>query len=163
MSRFRVIKSKGRYYVVTTDSNGLAGGPYEAEGDAAGRRDELIALEAKQAEAARQPHGKINITPGYRSPDVEDGRFDPRPDAMAPYLMPPGWVKWNTPNRQPLPPGWVPPWKNHRIPSEIDPEAAAMIAEPIAPTVADAEPPPLPRVASRAVPPWALPARTLKP
>lgn len=163
MGRFRSYKSKGRYYVVTTDSNGLAGGPYWTQDEADARRDELTALEAKQAEAAKQPAGKLNITPGYRSPDVEDGRAATPPNLAAARTLPPAWVKWNTPDRQPLPPGWVPPWKNHRIPSEIDPEAAAMIAEPITPTVADAEPPPLPRAASRAVPPWALPARTVKP
>ncbi len=162
MGRFRSYKSKGRYYVVTTDSNGLAGGPYWTQDEADARRDELAALEAKQAEAAKQPAGKLNITPGYRSPDVEDGRaVKPAMTDAAARLMPPAWVKWNTPDRQPLPAGWVPPWKEHHLPVEPDPAVTAMIKAPLpAPTPQ----PPLvdARVAARALPPWAK-AKALKP
>lgn len=166
MSRFRVLKSKGRYYVVTTDSNGLAGGPYTTPAEAEQRVTALAAIEAAQAARLAQPEAhRMNITPGYRSPDVEDGRGAPAQmtDAAA-RLMPPGWVRWNTPDRQPLPPGWVPPWKVHRLPAEIDPEAAAMIAESAPPRVVDTGPPlPAVRPSPRAMPPWAPPARTLKP
>ena len=121
MSRFKVIKSKGRYYVVTADSNGLAGGPYSDSGEADDRANWLAVLEARQAAKAAKPKvHSMNITPGYRSADVEDGRgVAAVPDPIL-RAMPPSFVKWNTPDGKPLPPGFVPAWKKHNIP--IDPD-----------------------------------------
>lgn len=133
MSRFRVIKSKGRFYVVTTDSNGLAGGPYESPEEADQRAANLAALEAKQAaaSAARAKEAdasRMPITPGYRSPDVEDGRFAPQPIRSS---WAPDW--WQNPpklNDRQRDPGQVPPWRKHRIPVDGDPVYAPVDTSP---------------------------------
>lgn len=137
MSRFRVIKSKGRFYVVTTDSNGLAGGPYESPEEADQRAANLTALEAKQAAvlAARaKTEHRMNITPGYRSPDVEDGRFDKPPfSAVSAAIVErlfPGQTKWNTHDKKPPVDGWEPGWKKHHIPFDGDPVYAPVDTSP---------------------------------
>ena len=110
MSRFRVIRSKGKFYVVTTDSNGLAGGPYDDTAEAQTRADRLAKLEEAQAQqtaerAARDAAHPMHITPGYRSADVEDARGEPAPpgpDVMPPWMQ--RQVKWNGIPRGQLPP-----------------------------------------------------------
>jgi len=123
MSRFKVIKSKGRFYVVTTDSNGLAGGPYESPEEADQRAANLAALEVKQAAVLAERvknERRMNITPGYRSPDVEDGRSAPQPIVSS---WAPDW--WQNPPKMgdgpTRAPGRIPPWNKHRIPTEGDP------------------------------------------
>ena len=78
------------------------------------------AARAKEADASRMP-----ITPGYRSPDVEDGRFDKPPFSAASAAIVerifPGQVKWNTHDKKPPVDGWEPGWKKHHIPFEGDP------------------------------------------
>jgi len=60
MSRFRIIRSKGKFYVVTTDSNGLAGGPYDDTAEAQTRADRLAKLEEAQAQQAAGAHDPRN-------------------------------------------------------------------------------------------------------
>src|SRR5574343_896670 len=110
MGRFRVIKSKGQFYVITTDSNGLAGGPFDGQGDAQAHADRLAVLEAMETKrtaelAAKAAQHPMNITPGYRSPDVEDRRSGP--PLPAPSFFPPAF---RTPALRDKPPGWEPPW-----------------------------------------------------
>ena len=54
MSRFRVIKSKGKFYVVAQDTNSLAGGPFEDPGDATAHSDRLNVLEVQQADELKK-------------------------------------------------------------------------------------------------------------
>lgn len=125
MSRFRAYRAKDKkWYVVTTDTNGSAGGPYNTPEEAQARADRLAKLEEMQAQRAAQPEAhRMNITKGYRSPDVEDARGVPAPPG--PEFMPP-WlqrgVRWNgVPKGQLPPPDWSQPPAQirHRIP--IDP------------------------------------------
>lgn len=137
MSRFRAYKSGGKFYVKTTDSNGLAGGPYDTFEQAEQRAANLAALEAKHAailaERTKNEH-RMNITKGYRSPDVEDGRFDEPPFSAASAAIVerifPGQVKWNTHDKKPPVDGWEPGWKKHHIPIEDDPVYAPPDAVP---------------------------------
>ena len=111
MGRFRVIKSKGQFYVVAGDTNSLAGGPYQSPDDAAMHSDKLNVLEAQQALAAKQPEAhRMAIAPGYRSPNVEDFRA-----LGGMTFMPPGF---QTANGRPGT-GTAPPWIRHHIP--VDP------------------------------------------
>lgn len=129
MSRFRAYRAKDqKWYVVTTDTNGLAGGPYNTPDEAQARADRLAALEAAAALAAKQakPEHRMNITPGYRSPDVEDMRFvaPTGPARQRPEFYPP-WIqrnlKWSgVPKGQLPPPEWgTNPATRHHIP--VDP------------------------------------------
>lgn len=128
MSRFRAYRAKDKkWYVVTTDTNGLAGGPYENPAEAQARADRLAKLEEMQAQRAAQPEAhRMNITKGYRSPDVEDmrGVVPTGPARQRPEFYPP-WIqrnmKWSgVPKGQLPPPEWgTNPAARHHIP--VDP------------------------------------------
>jgi len=122
MSRFSVIKSKGKFYVVAKDTNTLAGGPFLSPEEAGQRSDRLNVLEVAQAvelkkRQAAAAANQMPITPGYRSPDVEDGRL---------ALPPPGsgWASYDWWQHPPKlgdrpPRGPVSPGMKHHLP--IDP------------------------------------------
>ena len=120
MGRFRVIKSKGQFYVVTADAT--VAGPFADQAEALQRSDRLTVRDAQAAAAGAKPVARtMNITPGYRSPDVEDGRFDgPIPATFLPPEMQ-RWVKWyGVPRGElPPPPGGKSPAAKHHFP--IDP------------------------------------------
>lgn len=133
MSRFSVIKSKGKYYVVAKDTNTLAGGPFLSPEEAGQHSDRLNVLEVAQAvefkkRQAAADANRMDIQPGYRSPDVEDGRFAPQPirSTWASY----DW--WQHPPKlgDRPPRGPASPGMKHHIPVEPDPAVELAMAEP---------------------------------